>query len=116
MEDIVDLKGAIALVTGAGRGFCVGQDLQEFSSGAGDVADSLRSTYHRNVLAIRALEKPVIAAVNGVCAGAGLSLACVCDFRIAAVNASFVPGKSQSAAANCFAKIAASESALAVMP
>src|SRR4051794_18342873 len=69
------------VLTGAGRGFSAGQDLTEFSQ-AGDVSDALRSSYHPNVLAIRALEKPVIAAVNGVCAGAGLSLACVCDIRI----------------------------------
>jgi len=79
------------VITGAGRGFCAGQDLTEFSE-AGDVGASLRSTYHPNVLAIRGLEKPVIAAVNGVCAGAGLSLACVCDIRIASDAASFVPG------------------------
>jgi 2-(1,2-epoxy-1,2-dihydrophenyl)acetyl-CoA isomerase len=79
------------LVTGAGRGFCVGQDLQEFSAGAGDVAQSLRDGYHRNVLAIRALEKPVIAAVNGAAAGAGMSLALACDIRIAAASASLVP-------------------------
>jgi 2-(1,2-epoxy-1,2-dihydrophenyl)acetyl-CoA isomerase len=79
------------VITGAGRGFSAGQDLKEFGE-APDVSDALRQSYHPNVLAIRALEKPVIAAVNGVCAGAGLSLACVCDFRIAADNASFVPG------------------------
>jgi len=79
------------VITGAGRGFCVGQDLQEFSSGAGTVADNLRSNYHRNVLAIRALEKPVIAAVNGPAAGAGFSLALACDIRIAAENAFFAP-------------------------
>ena len=79
------------VITGAGRGFCVGQDLQEFSSGARDVAGNLRANYHRNVLAIRALEKPVIAAVNGPAAGAGLSLALACDVRIASDAASFVP-------------------------
>ncbi len=79
------------VITGAGRGFCVGQDLQEFSSGARDVADNLRRNYHRNVLAIRALQKPVIASVNGPAAGAGLSLALACDVRIASDAASFVP-------------------------
>ena len=79
------------VITGAGRGFCVGQDLQEFAGGAGDVAQNLRENYHRNVLLIRALEKPVIAAVNGAAAGAGMSLALACDVRIASRSASFVP-------------------------
>jgi len=79
------------VITGAGRAFCAGQDLTEFSE-TGDIGDSLRGTYHPNILAIRALAKPVIAAVNGACAGAGLSLACACDIRIAADNAAFVPG------------------------
>jgi len=79
------------VITGAGRGFCAGQDLKEFSE-MPDVGDGLRATYHPNVLAIRALEKPVIASVNGACAGAGLSLACACDIRIAADSAAFVPG------------------------
>src|SRR6266513_6157549 len=79
------------VVTGAGRGFCVGQDLTEFKEAAGDIGSRLRETYHPNVLAIRALEKPVIAAVNGPAAGAGMSFACACDIRIAAESASFVP-------------------------
>ena len=79
------------VITGAGRGFCAGQDLTEFQE-VPDVGGSLRETYHPNVLAIRALEKPVIAAVNGACAGAGLSLACACDIRIASDSAAFVPG------------------------
>src|SRR5436190_8379601 len=91
LKEARDPEVRAVVLTGAGRGFSAGQDLTEFSE-TGDVGATLRATYHPNVLAIRALEKPVIAAVNGVCAGAGLSLACVCDLRIAADNASFVPG------------------------
>jgi 2-(1,2-epoxy-1,2-dihydrophenyl)acetyl-CoA isomerase len=80
------------VLTGAGKGFCAGQDLTEFQGLDRDVGEHLDRSYHPNVRAIRALEKPVIAAVNGAAAGAGLSLACVCDLRIAADNASFVPG------------------------
>ena len=54
------------VVTGAGRGFCVGQDLTEFREAPGDIGSRLRATYHPNVLAVRTLEKPVIAAVNGL--------------------------------------------------
>lgn len=79
------------VITGAGRGFCVGQDLTEFRDATGDIRERLRSTYHPNLLAIRALEKPVIAAVNGAAAGAGLSLACACDLRLAADSAAFIP-------------------------
>ncbi len=80
------------VITGAGRGFCAGQDLKEFSAVSDSIAEVLERTYHPNIRAIRALEKPVIAAVNGPCAGAGLSLACACDIRIASDAATFVPG------------------------
>src|SRR6476469_1626326 len=79
------------VVTGAGRGFCVGQDLTEFGEAAKDIAGRLRGNYHPTIRAVRALEKPVLAAVNGPAAGAGLSFACACDLRIAADDATLVP-------------------------
>jgi 2-(1,2-epoxy-1,2-dihydrophenyl)acetyl-CoA isomerase len=91
LEDARAADVRAVVLTGAGRGFCVGQDLTEFREAPGDIGARLRGSYHPNVLAIRALEKPVIAAVNGAAAGAGLSFACACDLRIAAVSASFVP-------------------------
>ena len=91
LKEAGDASVRAVVITGEGRGFCVGQDLTEFQEGAGDIGDRLRAGYHKNILAIRALEKPVIAAVNGPAAGAGLSLACACDIRIAGESASFVP-------------------------
>jgi len=79
------------VITGAGRGFCVGQDLNEFGEAARDIAGRLRTNYHPTIRAVRELEKPVIAAVNGPAAGAGLSFACACDLRVAAEGATFVP-------------------------
>lgn len=78
------------VVTGAGRGFCAGADLRDERTG--DVAtESLRATYHPHVLAMTALEKPVIAAVNGAAAGAGLSFVFGADLRIAGPGAKLVP-------------------------
>jgi 2-(1,2-epoxy-1,2-dihydrophenyl)acetyl-CoA isomerase len=91
LKEAADPAVRAVVLTGAGRGFCVGQDLGEFKEASGDIASRLRKTYHPNVMAIRRLEKPVIAAVNGAAAGAGLSFACACDIRIAADSASFVP-------------------------
>jgi 2-(1,2-epoxy-1,2-dihydrophenyl)acetyl-CoA isomerase len=91
LKEATDPEVRAVVLTGAGRGFCVGQDLKEFREGAGDIGDRLRSTYNRNVLSLRSLEKPVIAAVNGPAAGAGLALAAACDIRLAADSAVFVP-------------------------
>ena len=92
LGDAADPEIRAVVLTGAGRGFCSGQDLREFESFPGGVRGALEQTYHPNIRAIRALEKPVIAAVNGPCAGAGLSLACACDVRIGSDSANFVPG------------------------
>ena len=82
------------LLTGAGRGFCAGQDLAEvLPEGAGpmpDISEVVRASYNPIVRAIRSLEKPVVCAVNGVAAGAGANLAFACDLTIAAEEATFV--------------------------
>jgi 2-(1,2-epoxy-1,2-dihydrophenyl)acetyl-CoA isomerase len=91
LKEARDDEVRAVVLTGAGRGFCVGQDLTEFRDEAGDIGARLRGHYHPNIRAIRQLEKPVIAAVNGAAAGAGLSLACACDLRIASDQATFVP-------------------------
>ena len=91
LKEARDDQVRAVVLTGAGRGFCVGQDLTEFREAPGDIGERLRAAYHPNVRAIRALEKPVIAAVNGAAAGAGLSFACACDVRLAADGATFVP-------------------------
>ncbi len=82
------------VLTGAGRGFCAGQDLNARSEATDErrmsVGEHLRHGYNPVVQRIRSIEKPVIAAVNGVAAGAGANLALACDLRIASETASFV--------------------------
>jgi 2-(1,2-epoxy-1,2-dihydrophenyl)acetyl-CoA isomerase len=93
LEEAADAEVRAVVITGAGRGFCSGQDLKEFSDlPDGGIRSALEDTYHPNIRAIRSLEKPVVAAINGATAGAGLSLACACDVRIASDAATFVPG------------------------
>jgi len=79
------------VLTGAGRGFCSGQDLRD-RAGAGDVSygESIRRRYNPIILRLATLEKPVIAAVNGVAAGAGCNLALAADMRIASDRARFI--------------------------
>lgn len=83
------------VITGAGRAFGSGQDLgdlkEAYSGGEPpDLGDMLRTGYMPLIRRMRSMEKPVIAAVNGVAAGAGCSFALVCDLRIASQKASFI--------------------------
>ena len=81
------------LVTGAGRAFCAGQDLAEaVPPGAVEIPDigGLVEGYNALIRAMRALEKPVVCAVNGVAAGAGANIALACDLVVAAESASFI--------------------------
>jgi len=89
LADDRDVRAII--LTGAGRAFCAGQDLKErLEPGAPPLDVELRDRYNPLVRAIRAAPQPVIAAVNGVAAGAGASIAFACDLRIAADSARFV--------------------------
>jgi len=92
LTEAADASVRCVVVTGAGKGFCAGQDLKEFGEVSASIDESLEQTYHPNVRLIRSLEKPVLAAVNGPAAGAGLSFACACDLRVASEAATFVPG------------------------
>jgi|SRR5579875_2128498 len=79
----------VLVITGAGRGFCAGQDLSDRAV-AGDLGASIDKYYAPLVRRLRSLPLPVIAAVNGVAAGAGANLALACDLVIAAKSASFI--------------------------
>jgi 2-(1,2-epoxy-1,2-dihydrophenyl)acetyl-CoA isomerase len=82
------------LLTGAGRGFCAGQDLADVDlpedGSAPDLGAIVRDSYNPLIRRLRTLEKPVVCAVNGVAAGAGANLALACDIVIASESASFV--------------------------
>jgi 2-(1,2-epoxy-1,2-dihydrophenyl)acetyl-CoA isomerase len=91
-----DAQVRCVVITGAGRAFSSGQDLGDLKKKYADpkyvphLSDDLRRRYNPIIMGLRDLEKPVIAAVNGVAAGAGLSLALACDLRIASDKASFI--------------------------
>jgi 2-(1,2-epoxy-1,2-dihydrophenyl)acetyl-CoA isomerase len=88
------------ILGGTGRGYCAGQDLEAFvqmqtAAEPVSVADHLKRGYNVLVTQIRTLEKPVIAALNGIAAGVGLSIALACDLRIAADDAKLTLGFSK---------------------
>jgi len=92
LKDAARDKEVRAIVlTGAGRAFSAGQDLKERQGpDVADLGTELRLRYNPIILAMRRLEKPIVAAVNGVAAGAGISVAMACDIILAADNATFI--------------------------
>jgi 2-(1,2-epoxy-1,2-dihydrophenyl)acetyl-CoA isomerase len=89
-----DSQVRTVILTGAGRIFGAGQDINEIKSYGDDLSfrEHLLKTYNPLVLLIRQIEKPVIAAINGACAGASLGIALACDIRLASETANFVVG------------------------
>ncbi|MFN0154723.1 MAG: enoyl-CoA hydratase-related protein [Gaiella sp.] len=92
LREAEDAAVRCVVITGAGRAFCAGQDLNEVEDAERPLGELLEETYHPTVRSIRALRKPVLAALNGAAAGAGLSLALACDVRVASDKAVLVPG------------------------
>jgi 2-(1,2-epoxy-1,2-dihydrophenyl)acetyl-CoA isomerase len=92
LQAAADDRAVRALVlTGAGRGFCAGQDLNDPAmAGKADVGDVIERFYRPLATRVRTMPVPVVAAVNGVAAGAGANFALCCDFVIAARSASFI--------------------------
>ena len=93
-ESASDEDCRTVLLTGAGRGFCAGQDLGDrdpaLAGGAPDLGKTLETYYNPLIRQIRGLDKPVICAVNGVAAGAGANIALSCDIVLAARSATFI--------------------------
>lgn len=90
-----DANVRVIVITGAGKAFCSGQDLGDLKSKyvpgyVPHLGADLHKRYNPVITRMASMEKPIIAAVNGVAAGAGLSLALACDMRIAAQEASFI--------------------------
>ena len=89
-----DASARVLLLTGAGRGFCAGQDLSDRAVAPGDapvdLGASIEANYRPLVLALQSFPMPVVCAVNGVAAGAGANIALACDLVIAAKSASFI--------------------------
>jgi 2-(1,2-epoxy-1,2-dihydrophenyl)acetyl-CoA isomerase len=91
LDDCKSKEVRAVCITGAGKGFCAGQDLAEVVAKDAPGFDKILSEHYNPVVQrIRALEKPVIAAVNGVAAGAGANLALCCDIVVASEQASFI--------------------------
>jgi 2-(1,2-epoxy-1,2-dihydrophenyl)acetyl-CoA isomerase len=80
------------VLTGAGKVFSAGQDVTAFGEGPVSFRKHLERTYNRLILKMRTLEKPIVGAINGAAAGAGLGVAMATDLRIAAAGARFVFG------------------------
>lgn len=82
------------VITGSGKVFSAGQDISEMKQGGGEISyrEHLEKTYNPLILQIREMGKPVVAAVNGACAGAAFGIALACDLRIARTSTYFVVG------------------------